>query len=64
MLVRACTVGYQVSPDFCTIFLELFPGGILYEKLPHRVVTDYRVIEIKHHGITYLRPGSDRADGR
>jgi hypothetical protein len=39
------------------MFMELFPGIISYEKLPHRVVIDDRVIEIKHHGITAPPPG-------
>jgi hypothetical protein len=39
------------------MFMELFPGIISYEKLPHRVVIDDRVIDIKHHGITSPAPG-------
>lgn len=37
--------------------MELFPGIISYEKLPHRVVINDRVIDIKHHGITSPAPG-------
>ncbi|KAF7557420.1 hypothetical protein G7Z17_g644 [Cylindrodendrum hubeiense] len=48
--------GYHMSLDFRTMiprmFMELFPGLISYEKLPHRVVFDDRVIEVEHHGIT------------
>ncbi|EFX06350.1 duf1446 domain containing protein [Grosmannia clavigera kw1407] len=53
--------GYHMSLDFRTMtprmFMELFPGIISYEKLPHRVVMDDRVIEVKHHGITAPAPG-------
>jgi hypothetical protein len=50
-----------MSLDFRTMspkmFMELFPGTISYEKLPHRVVLEDRVIDIKHHGITAPAPG-------
>lgn len=53
-------VGYHMSLDFRTMsprmFMELFPGTISYEKLPHRVIIDDRVIGIKHHGITSSTP--------
>ncbi|KAH6977422.1 duf1446 domain-containing protein [Ilyonectria sp. MPI-CAGE-AT-0026] len=53
--------GYHMSLDFRTMsprmFMELFPGLISYEKLPHRVVIDDRVIEVSHHGITAPPPG-------
>lgn len=49
-----------MSLDFRTMspktFMELFPGVISYEKLPHRVVMDDRVVEIKHHGLTAPPP--------
>jgi hypothetical protein len=50
-----------MSLDFRTMspkmFMELFPGLISYEKLPHRVVMDDRTIDIKHHGHTAPPPG-------
>ncbi|GAB7352399.1 hypothetical protein MBLNU459_g2828t2 [Dothideomycetes sp. NU459] len=53
--------GYHMSLDFRTMtprmFMELFPSIISYEKLPHRVIMDDRIIEIKHHGITAPPPG-------
>ncbi|KAI0136175.1 duf1446 domain-containing protein [Xylariales sp. AK1849] len=53
--------GYHMSLDFRTMtprmFMELFPGIISYEKLPHRVVMEDRATEIKHHGITAPPPG-------
>ncbi|KAJ3456119.1 hypothetical protein MRS44_016142 [Fusarium solani] len=53
--------GYHMSLDFRTMsprmFMELFPGTISYERLPHRVVMDDRIIEVKHHGITSPPPG-------
>jgi hypothetical protein len=39
------------------MFMELFPGLIQYDKLPHRVVIDDRVIDVKHHGNTEPPPG-------
>lgn len=49
-----------MSLDFRTMsskmFIELFPGVISYEKLPHRVVMNDRVVEIKHHGLTAPPP--------
>lgn len=48
--------GYHMSLDFRTMsprmFMELFPGTISYEKLPHRIVLGDRTIDIKHHGLT------------
>ncbi|KAI8937417.1 hypothetical protein NX059_005142 [Plenodomus lindquistii] len=53
--------GYHMSLDFRTMsprmFMELFPGLIQYTKLPHRVVIDDRIIDIKHHGNTAPPPG-------
>ncbi|KAH7142124.1 duf1446 domain-containing protein [Dactylonectria macrodidyma] len=53
--------GYHMSLDFRTMspkmYMELFPGLISYESLPHQVVIDDRVIDIKHHGITQAPPG-------
>lgn len=50
-----------MSLDFRTMspkmFMELFPGQISYDKLPHRVVLDGKVIDIPHHGITAPAPG-------
>lgn len=49
-----------MSLDFRTMspkmFMELFPGVISYEKLPHRVVMEDRIVEIQHHGITAPPP--------
>lgn len=49
-----------MSLDFRTMspnmFIELFHGVMSYEKLPHRVVMDDRVVEIKHHGLTAPPP--------
>lgn len=60
-LIRDTITGYHMSLDFRTMsprmFMELFPGIISYERLPHRVVIDNRVIDIKHHGITASPPG-------
>lgn len=50
-----------MSLDFRTMvpkmFMELFPGLISYERLPHRVVIGDEVIDVKHHGITGIPPG-------
>ncbi|OAA68587.1 DUF1446 domain containing protein [Niveomyces insectorum RCEF 264] len=56
--------GYHMSLDFRTMspkmFMELFPGLISFEKLPHRVVFVGRgsspPIDIKHHGLTVPAP--------
>ncbi|KAK6077391.1 hypothetical protein SCUP515_04919 [Seiridium cupressi] len=53
--------GYHMSLDFRTMaprmFMELFPGIISFENLPHRVVMNDQTTEIKHHGITAPLPG-------
>lgn len=50
-----------MSLDFRTMwpgmFMELFPGLIQYTKLPHRVVIDDRIIDVRHHGKTAPPPG-------
>ncbi|KAH6871221.1 duf1446 domain-containing protein [Thelonectria olida] len=61
--------GYHMSLDFRTMspkmFMELFPGLISYEKLPHQVIVDDRIIEIEHHKTTapppQIRPSYETA---
>lgn len=36
--------------------MELFPGLISYESLPHRVIIDDKIIPITHHGLTAPPP--------